>query len=117
MAFIFNKNVEEKMEWAYQQFALNLVIHSLLVDHQNSADGQESTNGKKRGEELERMAEIWSVGMTIKEEDEAVGNAREFIGKGCKFIINEKKNLIIIRVHRHGLEHYKLIRLKLENIL
>jgi hypothetical protein len=80
MAVVFNKNLEEKMEWAYQQFALNIVIHSLLVYHQASVNKLKSANANEKGEELQGMAELWPIGMTIKEEEETTGHVAEFIG-------------------------------------
>jgi hypothetical protein len=52
MAFAFNKNVEEKMEWAYQQYVVNMAIHSRLVDYQKCTNHQKSGNGEEKGEEL-----------------------------------------------------------------
>jgi hypothetical protein len=40
MAGVFNENLEEKMEWAYQQFSLNLVIHALRLDQPNQREIQ-----------------------------------------------------------------------------
>jgi hypothetical protein len=71
MAWVFIKNEKEIMEWAYQQFVVNLAIHSLLADHQNSA------YGKEKEEKIQRMAKIWPIGM---EEEVTTRHAGEFIG-------------------------------------
>jgi hypothetical protein len=55
MLLVFNENVPMRMQWAYQQFAVNLAIYSLQLDPQIFADG---TKG-----DIRTIADKWPIGI------------------------------------------------------
>jgi hypothetical protein len=63
MAGVFNEKLEEKMDWAYQQFILNLAIHALRLDRHSQW-------------EIQQVAKSWIVDMLEAQVGNAEANAK-----------------------------------------